>query len=67
MGLVIPVRQRLLDDGVLVQDVALLRITRDWEFSSPSSAAAAVHGGGANGWKEWKGEDGRMLQEIVGR
>ncbi len=64
---VIPLRQRLVSEGFLVPDGEFLRFSRDTEFNSPSSAAAAVHGGGANGWREWKSEDGKTLAELAGR
>lgn len=33
-------------------------------FTSPSSAAMFVLGGSANGWIEWKNEDGKTLDEM---
>jgi len=41
-----------------------LVFTRDEEFSSPSAAAAVVHGGHANGLIAWKNKDGKSLKEI---
>lgn len=55
-------RQRLKDEGVVSQDH--LVFTRDEEFSSPSAAAAVVHGGHANGLIAWKNKEGRTLEEI---
>jgi hypothetical protein len=40
--------------------------TRDVEFSSPSAAAAIVHGGTANGLLAWKDKAGRTLKEREG-
>jgi hypothetical protein len=37
---------------------------KDVEFSSPSAAAAVIHGGGANGLTAWKDFEGRTLKEI---
>jgi hypothetical protein len=34
------------------------------EFSSPSAAAVAIHGGNTNGLLVWKDKDGRSLKEI---
>ncbi|MGP0074488.1 MAG: DUF4357 domain-containing protein [Bryobacteraceae bacterium] len=34
------------------------------EFSSPSAAAAVIHGGSANGLIVWKASDGRTLKQI---
>jgi hypothetical protein len=42
-------RNKLIEDGTLVQDGDHLKFTRDVEFSSPSAAATVVHGGSANG------------------
>jgi hypothetical protein len=43
-----------------------LAFTRDVEFSSPSAAAAIIHGGSANGLIAWKDKAGRTLKEIEG-
>ena len=57
-------RQKLKEDGVLVSSDEHLTFTRDAEFSSPSAAAAVVHGGHANGLIAWKDEAGKTLKEI---
>jgi hypothetical protein len=57
-------RQRLKDEGVLSVTEDNLVFTRDEEFSSPSAAAAVVHGGHANGLVTWKNKEGRTLKEI---
>jgi hypothetical protein len=57
-------RKQLRDDGSLVQQGNALAFSKDVEFSSPSAAAAVVHGGGANGLTEWKLKDGRNLKQI---
>jgi hypothetical protein len=49
---IVTLRKQLIADGTLVQQDELLRFTKDTEFSSPSAAAAVVHGGGANGITE---------------
>ncbi|MBL7983188.1 MAG: GIY-YIG nuclease family protein [Flavobacteriales bacterium] len=41
-----------------------LRFTKDYEFTSPSTAAAVVLGRSANGWTEWKDAEGRTLDEV---
>jgi hypothetical protein len=57
-------RQKLKDDGILsVKDDHLL-FTKDAEFSSPSAAAAVIHGGHANGLTSWKNKEGKTLKEI---
>jgi hypothetical protein len=57
-------RQRLKDEGVLFDAEEHLVFTRDEEFSSPSAAAAVVHGGHANGLIAWKNKNGKTLKEI---
>lgn len=57
-------RQELLVNGKLKQETTCLRFMEDIEFSSPSSAAAVVHGGNANGLTAWKNSDGVTLKDI---
>lgn len=54
-------RQRLLDDGTVDQN---LRFTRNCFFSSPSYAASVVLGRSANGRTEWQTENGRTLKAV---
>ncbi|MGQ0643891.1 MAG: GIY-YIG nuclease family protein [Elusimicrobiota bacterium] len=57
-------RQRLRDDGILVEKGDRLIFTKEAEFSSPSSAAAVIHGGHANGLTAWKDAQGKTLKEL---
>ena len=57
-------RKQLLADGTLAEHDGFLQFIRDCEFTSPSTAAAVVHGGGANGLVEWKTKDGTTLKEL---
>lgn len=57
-------RQRLKDEGVLEEKGDALVFSSDTEFTSPSSAAAVVHGGHANGLTAWKDKNGKTLKEI---
>jgi hypothetical protein len=57
-------RQRFKDEGVLSVEKDHLLFNRDVEFSSPSAAAAVVHGGHANGLIAWKNKTGKTLKEI---
>ena len=61
---IIGMRQNLINDAVLVKENKVLRFASDHVFSSPSSAAAVVLARRANGWLEWKYEDGRTLDEV---
>jgi len=58
------IRNRLKEEGILTQSDNHLVFSRDEEFSSPSAAAAVVHGGHANGLIAWKNKDGKTLKEI---
>ena len=61
---VVALRKQLIGNGTLIQQDGILRFTKNTEFSSPSAAAAVVHGGGANGLTEWKTKDGTTLKEL---
>ncbi len=63
---VVTLRDNLRADGSLEQHDHHLLFTRDVEFSSPSAAAAVVHGGGANDLTAWKDRTGRTLKVIEG-
>jgi hypothetical protein len=54
-------RQQLVTDGVLAASGDHYVFTRDHLFTSPSMAAIAVLGRSANGWIEWKTEQGQTL------
>jgi len=57
-------RKQLIAEGVLVEKDGLLVFTRDAEFTSPSAAAAVIHGGSANGLTTWKTERGQSLKQL---
>ena len=57
-------RKQLISEGVLAEKGGLLVFTKDAEFSSPSAAAAVIHGGSANGLTAWKTEGGKSLKEL---
>ncbi len=61
---VVTLRKQLIAEGTLVPKDGFLLFTKDTEFSSPSAAAAVVHGGGANGLTEWKTQAGSSLKEL---
>ncbi len=63
-GWMISLRRQLMIEKKLVQRDDRLVFTRDVEFSSPSSAAAVVRGGNANGLTEWVDAEGRTLKEV---
>lgn len=55
-------RQRLIDDAILVTTDNKLILQEDYLFSSPSMAAAIVLGRNANGLEEWKLKNGQTLK-----
>ena len=61
---VVSLRDRLLAEGQLERRPEYLLFREDVEFSSPSAAAAVVHGGGANGLVAWKTQEGRTLKSL---
>ncbi len=61
---VVTLRKSLIAEGVLVEDNGSYIFTKDTEFTSPSSAAAVVHGGGANGLTAWKNQQGKTLKGM---
>ncbi len=57
-------RQKLLDEGYLSATEEKYIFIGDFEFSSPSAAAAVIHGGQANGLTAWKNKKGQTLKEM---
>jgi hypothetical protein len=57
-------RRQLISEGTLVEKDGFLVFGKDVQFSSPSAAAAVIHGGGANGLTEWRTENGTTLKEL---
>jgi hypothetical protein len=57
-------RHQLIADGTLIKKDGFLVFTKDTEFSSPSAAAAVIHGGSANGLIAWKTKDGITLKQL---
>ncbi|MGB8144573.1 MAG: DUF4357 domain-containing protein, partial [Chromatiaceae bacterium] len=56
-------RQKLKADGVIDERDGKLVFLKDVEFSSPSAAAAVIHGGHANGLTAWKDRHGKTLKD----
>jgi hypothetical protein len=57
-------RKTLVDSTVLVADAGGYRVTQDYTFNSPSTAAGVLLGRSANGRAEWKDDAKRSLKEI---
>ena len=56
-------RAGLRSDGILEEKKDRLVFLADHEFSSPSAAAAVIHGGQANGLSAWKDSKGVSLKQ----
>ena len=57
-------RQKLINEGTLVNNGSYFEFSEDYIFSSPSTAAVIVLGRNANGLIEWKQKDGKTLKEF---
>lgn len=60
----ITLRQKLINEGVLVDKGEYYEFSDDYIFSSPSTAAVMVMGRSANGLTEWKQKNGKTLKEF---
>jgi len=63
-GYLSELRRSLLAQGVLADAGAVYRLTQDYTFNSPSTAAGVLLGRSSNGRIEWKDATGRTLKEI---
>ncbi len=61
---VVALRQKLIQNGTLIKKDGVYVFSQNVEFSSPSAAAAVIHGGGANGLTAWRDTTGRTLKEL---
>lgn len=57
-------RAELVHNEVLQAKDGHLVFARDYEFSSPSLAAAVIHGGSMNGLTAWRNDQGTPLREL---
>ena len=57
-------RNKLIDEGALVNKGEYFEFVDDYIFSSPSTAAVMVMGRNANGLTEWKNRDGKTLKDF---
>ena len=57
-------RTALKKQGILANDGGFYRMTQDYTFGSPSTAAGVLLGRASNGRVEWKAADGRSLKEL---
>lgn len=57
-------RQKLIEEKVIIQKDDYFEFPDDYIFSSPSTAASIVLGRNANGLTEWKQKNGKTLKEF---
>ena len=60
----VQLRQALMESGRLVSEGAHLRLTEDYLFTSPSTAAMVMLGRTSNGRVEWRSAQGKTLKEL---
>jgi len=57
-------RQKLLDEGVFVEEGQVYSFAREYTFKSPSAAACVVAGNPRSGMDAWRDLKGRSLKEL---
>ena len=57
-------RDKLISDGLIIEDKDKLILKQDYLFSSSSAAAMIIMGRSANGLTEWKMKSGKTLQDF---
>ena len=57
-------RIKLLEKGVMREEGDTVVFNQDYPFKPPSTAAVALLGRTANGWVEWKTQDGKTLDAV---
>jgi hypothetical protein len=57
-------RMRLLESGVTREEGETVIFEKDHLFRSPSMAALSLMGRTANGWLEWKSQNGKTLDAV---
>lgn len=57
-------RQKLLDDGVLVKQGNVYSFANEYQFKSPSAAACIISGNPRSGMDAWRDMQGRSLKEL---
>ncbi|EOT1170345.1 DUF3780 and DUF4357 domain-containing protein [Enterobacter sp. E12] len=57
-------RQKLLDEGVLVNQGDVYSFVHEYQFKSPSAAACVIAGNPRSGMDAWRDLQGRSLKEL---
>ncbi len=57
-------RQKLIQNEILIEKNGNYEFMQDYVFNSPSTAGGVVLGRSTNGWTKWKNKDGKTLDEL---
>ena len=60
----INLREKLLQNKIIVEKGNNYEFIQDYIFNSPSTAGGVVLGRSTNGWTKWKNKEGNTLDEI---
>lgn len=60
----INLRQKLLNNEIIIDKGENYEFVQDYVFNSPSTAGGVVLGRSTNGWTKWKNKEGKTLDEI---
>lgn len=61
---IVGMREKLKTSKILIEKGNVLEFASDYQFNSPSAAAGAVLARRANGWIEWKDQEGSTLDKL---
>ena len=56
--------EELIENNLVEKNGNKYILKENYKVSSPSAAASLILGRNANGWKEWKTFDGKLLNEF---
>jgi len=60
----ITLRNKLIQNEILIESNENYRFSQDYIFNSPSTAGGVILGRSTNGWTKWKNKDGKTLDEL---
>lgn len=60
----INLRQKLLNNEIIIDKNGIYQFAQDYVFNSPSTAGGVLLGRSTNGWTKWRNKDGITLDEL---